>query len=237
MIKLEDINSKITFEPNAHTYKNEKGESLISTSTLLNLYKPKFDEHGFIAKACAKKEGISVKDILLKWEKTKNEGLARGKSFHSQVEHYLKTGEILNEDYKDVVEQVRDFGLKGQIHCEVPMHSPSYLIGGTADLLLLFDDNIIELEDWKTNKSIEKKSKYGNKLLYPLDDYDDCSINVYTFQLNIYKFMLEEHGYKVRKITLNHINPETRKIDRYPIKDSKKDTVKLLNHYFNMMKW
>jgi hypothetical protein len=234
MIKLEDINNDVIFDPIPHTY-HKNGKEFTSVSVLIGNYKPIFDEAGHIKRACAKREGLTVPQIEEKWEKAKIDGCARGTSFHGQIEHFILNNEILDQDYKDVVEKFKkDFRpkFKGKLFCEIPLHHPEYGIAGTADLLELMDDNkTIYLYDWKTNKEINLKSKYKKKLLYPLDHLDECEINTYGIQLNLYKNMLEYHGYNVKKITLYHINPETRNIDSYKIANLQTEVKDLLEHF------
>lgn len=231
MTKLEEINKDIVFLEKEHKYYWGEKE-LTSVSVLINNYKPIFDESGFIKRACAKREGISELEIGEKWEQIRQEGLARGKRFHKQIEHFVLTNEILDEDYKDVVEQYKLIKPNcGKLYCEIPLHDKKHFIAGTADLILLLNDTECELMDWKTNKEINKKSKYGHKLLYPLEHLDSSEINTYSIQLNLYRYMLEKHGYKVKKITLYHINPKTRQIDQYKIEFMDKEIKDLLEHF------
>lgn len=230
MIKLEDINKEVKFHEREHKYFLGNQE-LTSVSVVIGLYKPQFDPFGHIKRACAKREGLTIPEIDEKWNKAKMDGLTRGKSFHRQAEHFVKTGEILNDDYKDVIEKFSTIKFSGKLFSEIALHHPNHLIAGTTDLVELFPDNTCNLFDFKSNKKIEKESKYGTKLLHPLDDLDECEISTYGIQLNLYKYMLEYHGYKVKKIVLFHINPETRNIDIYPIRNMQKEVKKMLNHY------
>jgi hypothetical protein len=236
-MKLEQINKQVVFKENTHQYfLNEK--ELTSVSRLIDCYKSKFDPSGHILRAIAKRDNLTKSQVEEKWLQAKMDGLKRGKSFHRQIEHFIKTGEILDDDYKDVVERYRLIKpTNGNLFCEIPLHNEEYSIAGTADLILLLNDKECELFDWKTNKKIDFKSKYGNKLLYPLNNLDDCEINSYGIQLNLYKFMLEQFGFKVKKITLFHINPETKEIDSYKISNMQNEVKKLLKHYKTMREW
>ena len=237
MIKPEDISQQIKFDAASHTYTDSTGNSLISVSRMISLYKPPFDPDGHITRAVAKRDGKTPQEVKDDWEKMKNDASDRGHDFHSQAESYIKTGVISEGTYKDVVEQFSKISFPGPLKSEIMLFSPTYKLAGTCDVLSMIDNKNCELLDFKTNKQIRLKSKYKTKLLYPLEKYDECEINNYSVQLNLYKFMLEEHGFKVHKITLYHINPETRKIDTYDIPDIKKDIKKLLNHYQSLQAW
>lgn len=231
MSNLLEINKNIVFEPKAHSYHDLNGQEYISVSRLISLYKNPFDEFGHIARACARRDGVSVEEIKAKWKQTNKDAIDRGHSVHSQLEHFIKTGKIKKGDYKDVVKQFSKIKFKGQLFSEIGLNHPEYKICGTADLIEVFDDNTANLYDFKSNRKIDTKSKYGNKLLYPLDKLDECEICSYSVQLGIYKFMLEYHGFKIKKITLFWINPETRLIEPFDIPNIDKDIIRLLNHY------
>jgi hypothetical protein len=234
MIKLEDINKEILFKEEPHTY-HFKEQGLLSVSVFLSLFKSKFDPSGFIKRKYAEKNNLSVSEVTEKWDKAKYDGLKRGKSFHRQIEHFLKNNEILKDDYEDVVLIFKEKFLpkiKGKLYCEIPLHlREPYWLAGTADLIEDLGKGNLNLMDWKTNKEILYKPKYGGKLLPPVDYLGDCEMSNYGLQLNLYKYMLEYHGYKVKKITLFHINPETRQIDSHKIPDMQEDIIKMLNHY------
>ena len=236
-MKIEQINKEVIFDEKSHTY-IKSGKNLKSATSLLSLYKNKFDPDGHIIRACAKRDGITVNEVKNNWHKIKEEGLARGQNFHRQAEYYIKNGIILNEDYKDVVEQLVRYPFKGKLFSEIALHSDKYGIAGTCDLIELFDDNSFITYDFKTNKRFTIKSKYKTKLLYPLEEYDECDLITYSLQLNIYNIMLEEFGFKSKdKSVIFYINPETRKIDEYEVLSLKKQTLKLLKHFKSMQDW
>lgn len=237
MIKLEDINKNITFKEDTHQYFTKEGKELTSVSRVLGAYKNEFDPEGHIKRCVAKRDGLTTEQVSENWENTKNEGLERGKNFHRQIEHYIKTGEILKEDYEDVIKQFADIKFSGKLYSEVSLSNLSYNIAGTTDLIHLINDNLIELADFKTNKAFNIKSKYGNRLLYPLEKYWESEMDLYSFQLNIYSFMLEEHGFVTKSMTIYWVNPETRHLDVYPVPNLKEDTIKLLKHFRSMQEW
>ncbi|MDO8610078.1 MAG: hypothetical protein Q7R95_05990 [bacterium] len=229
-MNIEEISNQIIFQEKEHRY-FWNNQELTSVSLLISNYKPIFDPQGHIVRAVAKRDGISESQVKINWEKIKVDACSKGHDFHSQAEHFIKTGEILDGTYKDVVETFSKIKFPGPLKSEIMLFSEVYKIAGTADLVCLINDKDIELGDFKTNKKINLKSKYGNKLLYPLEHLDASEINIYSIQLGLYKYMLEEFGYNVKKITLHHINPETRNIDSYDIKYLKKEIKDVLEHF------
>ena len=64
---------------------------------------------------------------------------------------------------------------------------------GMSDLLCYnTQTNKLEILDFKTNKKMEKHTRYG-KLLYPFDNMSEGEINEYTIQLNLYKYFIEKY--------------------------------------------
>ncbi len=236
-MNILNISNQIRFDQPSHRYWDKDGNELASVSSVLSLYKPPFDPQGFITRKVAQRDGLTVEQVKNNWNKIKEDACDRGHDFHSQAENFIKTGEILDGTYKDVILAFSKIKFPGPLKSEVMLFSPTHKIAGTADVVSFIDDINIELYDFKTNREIKNKSKYGNKLLHPLEHLDDCEINNYSIQLNLYKLMLEEHGFKVKKIVLFHINPQTREIDTYKIPIIKKDIKKLLNHYSKMRDW
>lgn len=236
-MNLLDINKDVEFKDFDHTYCKNKVK-LTSVTKILGFYKNPFDPNGHIIRACAKRDGVSVEQIREQWNKTKEEGLVRGKNFHRQAEHFIKTGQILEEDYKDIIQQFAEFKFKGKLFSEIGLHSDKYSIAGTCDLIELFDDNSFITFDFKSNKRFTIKSKYNKFLLHPLEHLPECDLTTYSLQLWIYNLMLEEHGYKIKKgSTILYINPEIRKIDKYPILNLKKEAKSLLKHFKEMNEW
>lgn len=237
MKNLLDISKDIKFEENNHAYFHKDGRTLTSVSKLLSSYKNKFDPQGFILRACAKKAGITVQELQRKWDKERDDACDRGHRLHNQLEYFINNKEILKEDYEDIVKQFAEVKFTGKLFSEVQLYSDIYNIAGTTDLVELLDDNIVNIGDYKQNKKIDKKSKYKNKLLYPLNEFDECEFETYTYQINLYSYMLNEHGYKTNKMTLYYFAPKTRQMEIFDIPKREKQTLKLLKHFKSMREW
>jgi hypothetical protein len=230
MTPLKEINKEVKFFEETHKYFLH-GKEFTSVTTVLGFFKEPFDPNGHITRQCAKRDGITVDQVKENWHKIKVEGQERGKRFHSQAEHFIKTGKILNKDYKDVVRQLKKMKIPGELYSEVGLHSPTYSIAGTCDLISL-DGDATTSYDFKTNKAFTVKSKYGKYLLHPLEHLPECDLVTYSLQLCIYNLMLKEHGYKARKNSkILYINPETRMIDTYDVLDLYKEATTLLEHF------
>jgi CRISPR/Cas system-associated exonuclease Cas4 (RecB family) len=237
MIELLKINQEIVFDEPNHKYFDKKGRELDAVSNVIGFYKEEFDPHGHITRAVAKRDGITTQQVRANWKKIAEDACIRGTNFHAQVEHYINTKEILDADYKDVVEQFSKIEFKGKLYSEIRLADTENKICGTADLIEDLGNNVVNLGDFKTNKKLAYKSRYGTKLMFPFNKYDECEFNIYTFQLNIYAFILKQNGYKVNNMTILYINPATRILEIHPVPNIHKEAEKMIKHYRNLQDW
>lgn len=235
MIDLRNINKDIIFEPDNHTY-HYLGKELRSVTTLLSFYKQPFDETGIIAYKCAQREGVTKSEIQTKWQKISKDACDYGKNIHGQIEHYLKTNNIQDTPEKDIIQDFSALKFKGKIFSEIGLHSARYGLAGTCDIATL-NKNTIQIYDIKTNRRFDVKSKYGKKLLYPLDHLYETHLVVYSLQILIYGEMVKEHGFKFKPGQILWVNPESRKIEKFDVLDLNIEVNKLLKHYYAMQNW
>ncbi len=224
-------NTKVHLDEATHIYSHNDGYNLVSASNLISNFKQPFDPEGFILHAKAKKLGIPKEELKAQWEKGKNDASDRGNSFHRQAEHFIDTGEILNEEYKDVIEQLAQRKFNGKLYSETMICSEDFGIAGTIDLIEDLGDNCVNLLDYKTNKALHFKSKYGKWMKPPISHLSDCNFNHYSLQLSMYEFLLEQKGFWVKNRIILYINPETRKIEEYETKSLRKEIIYIINSF------
>lgn len=80
---------RLSFEPSAHKYTDNRGYEYISTTTILHKYVPKFDEKYWLRKK-SKDLGITEKKLKEQWDKIKNEACERGSDRHDSLEKGIK---------------------------------------------------------------------------------------------------------------------------------------------------
>ena len=146
--------------------------------------------------------------ILDEWDKTNRESCERGTKIHAKLE----------QNMYDMGANVtlKKFGVGGKFICDKGRTSldldngvyPEYLISymsddkllrlaGQIDLLAI-SGNQFWILDWKTNKEIKQKSGFNtqtkstSKMLYPLNNLDDCNYLHYTLQLSTYAWMVQQ---------------------------------------------
>lgn len=165
-------------------------------------------------------------DILDSWDEENRKSCERGTKIHAQLENEFYAGG------KNV--ELKKFGLGGKFECrrnytelDLPYGVyPEYLISRTSDdgILniagqidcLVKNGNEIVIIDHKTNKKLDLKggfnttTKQSVKMLYPLNNLDDCNFNHYQLQLSTYAWMLQKINPKfvIKDLILNHYDHE-----------------------------
>lgn len=146
--------------------------------------------------------------ILDAWDNENRASCERGTKIHAELENALyKAGSNVS---------LKKYGIGGKFECrrdytelDLPYGVyPEYLISrqsndgilriaGQIDLLVK-NGNEITICDYKTNKKINLKSGFNSqtkatsKMLYPLNNLDDCNYYHYTLQLSTYAWMVQK---------------------------------------------
>lgn len=165
-------------------------------------------------------------DILDAWDEENRKSCERGTKIHAQLENEFYAGG------KNV--ELKKFGLGGKFECrrnytelDLPYGVyPEYLISRTSDdgILniagqidcLVKNGNEIVIIDHKTNKKLDLKGGFNTttkssvKMLYPLNNLDDCNFNHYQLQLSTYAWMLQKinPNFVIKDLILNHYDHE-----------------------------
>lgn len=146
--------------------------------------------------------------ILDAWDEKTRLSCERGTKIHAELENALyKAGANVS---------LKKYGIGGKFECrkdytelDLPYGVyPEYLISrqsndgvlriaGQIDLLVKNGNKII-ICDYKTNEKIDMKSGFNTqtkssaKMLYPLNNLDDCNYYHYTLQLSTYAWMIQK---------------------------------------------
>lgn len=140
----------------------------------------------------------------------------RGTRMHSDIEHFLEdpTKPVDNPtpEFKNFLRYY--YSNPDLIICrsELRVGNVPLKLCGTIDVVFLVDPddpNTVDAGDWKCTNSIisqnpEEDLDYdkGKKMGAPFQMYHDTKRNAYMLQLNLYAYMLEQHGYTVRNLPL-----------------------------------
>ena len=236
-----EIFNKINFVEQEHRYLIENlPANELSVTRLIKKFKREFKREAMAART-AKKLQVTVEQVLADWEANRLYSSVIGTMAHKYIEgFYNKTKDIgptpdvdkLGFDEKEkiaknlplIVKLFQNFYNDYQYYQCVKNEFVvgdlnDTLVCGTADMLCVnTKTQALEIFDFKTNKKLEHSNKYA-KLFYPFDDMDECGINEYTIQLNIYKYFIEKYtNLKVEGLKIIWLQPtnDTYKVIELP---------------------
>ncbi len=242
--------SKVTFNEEAHSYTADlSGKKYTSATTLIGKFKQKFDTIA-VSTAYAKKNGYTPEYWQEQWKKTSQIACDKGTKFHKRKEDaMIAAGSVTREKrvipvhISEVLKNV-DYDYKNipdGVHPELLLWNHYFELAGLADIITI-DGNYFDIDDYKTNKKIDKNSfKHPQtgykKMLFPLQHLQDCNFNHYQLQLSLYAFMLEQlSGKTCRSICFHHHPPqEGNALEaqeegvRYDCKYLKQDILKMIH--------
>ena len=191
----------IAFEPSTHTYTVD-GRPFTSVTTLLSTWFAKFDAD----KTIARMNPPNPAELKAEREEKGRIAAELGTQLHAAIEsHFKGTPTPL-----DTVEYgyFQDFIATNSLHTfQVEWrlyHAPTSLIG-TIDYVSQREDGSLDLYDWKRSSELSKG--YGRCLIPELSNIPDSKYWKYTLQLNLYRFLAKENGYKVNKMYIVCFHP------------------------------
>lgn len=183
------------------------GKEVVYTSgtTLVNRYFKKFDVEKF-APLTARKLGKTVEEVKEMWSSKGSNASSFGTRCHEVCEDVLLGREIRNKPENPKEDSTFKFtipfveAVKRKFYIvkpEMVVFDHRLKIAGTIDLLARSRDQVNQyyIFDWKTNESIPRENKYGDKGLGPISHLDDCAYTHYMLQLNLYEYLLKFGGY------------------------------------------
>lgn len=241
-----------------HTYTNNKGEKYTSATQFVKKFVKPF-ERDKKAAAFAKKNKRQVEDVIADWEKASSDAIRKGSAYHSlKEEQLLNLDSIIIDDYEHKIyasewdtegatKIARPLKLEPGIYPELILWSDRYKIAGQADYIEITKSGKINITDYKTSKEIKKsgfKRWDGSveKMLYPLNNLEDCNFNHYCIQINLYAFLLKQHNrqLKIGDLKVEHVvcdyDEETDKVEIKEVNTHivpyMQDEVKLALDYF-----
>lgn len=245
---------RISFVEENHLYKID-GEFTNSPSVtrLLKRFKKEFDSKAAAVRV-AKRMRTTTEQVLADWALGNLYSTTIGTMLHKYIEnHYCNIKEPYQgsfdglgyDEKKDIsinfpklVKQFHNFYEENShlqcIKTEIilgDIHDTK--ICGMSDMLCYnTKTNQIEILDFKTNKRMQKKSKYGGKLLYPFDDTHEGELNEYTIQLNCYKYFMQKYtdlNVTKKKIVWFNVNNDNYQL--YELEDIQPKIEEMFNVY------
>ena len=204
---------KFKFFEEDHHYECNGKRVGISVTRLIEEYSNPFDQQA-IAEKVALRDNKSVSEVLEEWKYKNKFACEKGSTCHEYAQS-IWSGEEYNEllfdgsiEYLTAVNKIqsqamnfwKDFKDKfTHIQDEQLVGSEEYNICSAVDHLFLDKNGNVWLIDYKTNSILkgynddEKNRRYTKKMLIPLQNIKDDSLNHYYLQLSIYKYLIEKY--------------------------------------------
>jgi hypothetical protein len=154
------------------------------------------------------------------WNKKNENSKISGSAYHDYNEkESLMRGYEINpfdgKSYKVIKPYSWKNGVKTQL---IDLHNleegyyPELILNmrnifGQSDRVWVNSKKQIYIRDFKTNEKIKTENKF-QKMKSPIAHLDDCELNHYTIQLSLYAYMLENKGYEIMELGIDHFNTE-----------------------------
>lgn len=212
--KLDTFNF-VKYIDETHEYFIDGQKVPLSATKILSNLKIPFDTDKWSTKK-AMERNIPLEDILAEWKLKSLISTEKGTIFHNYVENYLSNKifpypekrilsvpefngiDIIRPKFDKLISLFDSFYtlMKGRL---IPVRS-EFVVGDRELNIAGMIDQIfynkktgkLEIWDWKTNKAISTENKY-QKFKSPISHLDECELNTYSLQLNIYKYIIEKN--------------------------------------------
>jgi ATP-dependent exoDNAse (exonuclease V) beta subunit len=203
--------NNIKFDDDTHSYYLNEVK-LTSVTTLIHKYTSHFDEEYWAPKK-ASEYRLTSDNVKYAWTFLNEMSTFKGSALHNFIENYYYNklynypkDLIINnfgydpifKEYLEIKNQFLNFykdsfGKLISIRPEFIVYDEESKVSGMVDMLFYNKkQNIFEIWDWKTNKKLDKENRF-QKMSGIFSDMDDCEFNVYSLQLNTYKYIIEKN--------------------------------------------
>lgn len=195
----------LEFHEESHTYiRKVDGKSLqysSVTQVIKKYYQPFYQKK--IASAIIKcptystgrYSGMSEDEIINTWRKD----ASTGTRLHKCIEILLKDealDDALKEEFSTELKYYEDFmnsyDILDEVESELRVCDSNRQIAGTIDFVTYNEDGTAKIVDWKRSGNITTENKY-KKMKGCLSHLDDCKLNQYAIQVNLYRELLENN--------------------------------------------
>jgi len=233
--------SFIQFEESSHIY-TVKGtyKGYTSVTKLIHSFFPEFDTFGVIQKMMAgrnwsshKHFGKTANEIAAIWKSDGKASSEAGTQLHRAIELFLDSTVATVTDATATAATTvttspewgyfEAFWLKHGLDLEPyrlewPVWVEELKLAGAIDCVFRQkSDGAFFIYDWKRSKEIKMENGYENGL-GPLSHLPACNYWQYTIQLNLYRWILENHyGMPIKGMYLIVLHPDNKTYRRYPL--------------------
>lgn len=231
-----------------------KALEFLSTEDEFKMIKPTLLDKKIFKQEYYKGFGISINqfedkksEFLKEWDKKREESCVRGTAIHKQMElghltgktdelKYLKLGGNFKTDTSNKI-KAGEQGVYPELLLSRISDDNKLRVAGQADLIII-DGYDVYILDYKTGKKMDTKSyfdgktKKSQKMLYPLNNLDDCNFMHYSLQLSLYAWMIQKINplFNIKMLLLIHID-HSNTVTNYECEYLKDDVERMLGYY------
>jgi hypothetical protein len=190
----DSIKTPVVFNEAEHTY-HLNGEQLRGVSSVVKQFRKPFDSHYWSAYK-AKQRGVAQEVVKAEWEAKAKKACDEGTEFHLHAQLRLEGKGKESSSPKAKAFDV--WFAHARLHlvpvkCEALLFSEEHKIAGTTDLIAFSTKSkLFHVFDWKTNGKFETTNSYGDRLLAPFNQLEDCALTGYSIQVGIYRKMAQQ---------------------------------------------
>lgn len=233
-MKLKVINAHerdkfIVFDEKPHVYYiNDSCEGIISVTTFIHDFFPKFDAQLVISKmmksakwSSSKYFGMSKEEIMQDWEDGKNLAAHKGTIMHRDIELFWNGEDVVNgsKEFAHFLKFREDFPYLKPYRTEWEVYDEDLFLAGSIDMLFEDEQGGLVIYDWKRSRDIREENVWEGGL-YPVSHLPHANYWHYSLQLNIYKVILErKYGKKVNGMFLLWLHPSNESYIRLEVRD------------------
>lgn len=207
-----NIFNKVKYYDEPHKY-FIKDRQLISVTTLIHEYEPEFDED-YWANKKAKEYNTNSDNIKYIWKFINEKGTTKGSIIHDYTENlflnkvfpYPKENIINHFGFDPIIKEYEitknhvdrfyadSYDKLIPVKTELVVCDDEFGIGGMVDMLFYnVRKKEFQIWDWKTNKKFSYNKDAIENMLGPLSIFGKCDFNIYSIQLELYKYIIEKY--------------------------------------------
>lgn len=204
--------ARIKFDPVPHIYYVDNKKISKSVTGVVHGAFPGFDQqkvaNNVFRKSfndeTSKYYGMSVEQIIQSWEVKKNAAANKGSALHDNIDRYFNklSHDSTTTEFGYFKNFLKDNPDLVPFRTEWEIFDEKLDIAGSIDLITINSDNTYNIVDWKCCEEIPKYNSFesGN---FPLEHLPNSKFWHYAFQLNTYKYILEQnYDIKVKQMML-----------------------------------
>ena len=212
IIELQKAFSHIKYIDDGHKYFNIlTGQELVPTTTFKKRFQNGFENQEYWLNKKAQDAGITPEEMQDEWDCKRIVGVTRGSILHDFVEHLSWRREMDLPLNMTGMATLKRQALHYFNHHPDDITVATELVigdevkGGQVDKLTERNGKI-GIVDWKTDSKTPEElvASYGKKLKGHLSHLDDCILNGYYIQVNTYREILEDAGFKIDFMEIVH---------------------------------